>query len=115
VENDEENFGGCDQMDRSHSNGSSVPYKSRQEFVGRQTSEFTLSMPKGARILTARSVEGLPVLSAVAEADTQLELRHFCLVREGQVMADRYRTRYVAPIDMGYAFWHLFEKVNEHE
>lgn len=49
-----------------------------------QTQTFTLSLPKGARILSLQLQRGIPVMWATVETDLPMEDRKFLIVETGE-------------------------------
>ena len=73
--------------------------------------EFTLQMPKGAKILHVGMQHGEPCIWALVDDGAKLEPRNFAIRGTGHLCAGLRHEDHIAtlPVDNGTLIWHLFE------
>lgn len=74
---------------------------------------FTLELPKDAKILTVQTQRGTPQLWAMVDSETEKEKRYFRLAGTGYTLGDDYLKiiNYIGTFQMGNGVlvFHLFE------
>lgn len=77
------------------------------------TDEFTLPLPKGAKILTFQTQHNKPHIWAVIDTEEGLEPVEFRLFGTGHSMEDADALEYIgtAQTEGGLLIWHLFSKL----
>lgn len=78
------------------------------------TDSFSLSMPRGAQILSVQTQRGLPQMWALVDPQVPPEQGHFRTMGTGHnYPAELFEfCRYLGTfqIDRGYLVWHIFEE-----
>ena len=71
---------------------------------------FDLALPYGAKILAFQLQNGEPVIWALVDKDTVVDMRHFAIRGTGENMNDwRSTDTYIGTVQMPPFVWHLFE------
>jgi hypothetical protein len=72
--------------------------------------DYTLTLPKGAEILTVKLQNGVPTLWAIVDTEEYLkDSRHICIVGTGWELNDNMK--YIETYMEEYFVWHVFELI----
>lgn len=72
--------------------------------------DFTLQLPKGAKIISFQLQKETPVIWAIVNEQLELETRYFEIVGTGFDFISTCR-EYIGSIQQDIFVWHLFEDV----